>query len=213
MKRIVSTTVFALSLALLGANGAWAQSSTIQKCQDAEGNWHYGDYAADACAQSVIETMDSETGLKVDEQGLPPTQEELKAQEAAKAQAEADKTRQREQRARENRILAVYESEEQIISARDERIEAINNSIEFNNTMQARLEERLAGFEEQAQNQLLKDKDRNALEERIDAIKSQIAEYQASTDAKKQEISEIETRYNGDLEFYRYAKQQREQGS
>lgn len=213
MKRIYLTTGFVLSAALLAVNGASAQSTTIQKCQDADGNWHYGDYAAEVCAQSVIESMDRESGLKVGEQGLPPSKEEIEAEEAAKAQAEADEARQAKQRAKENRILAIYESEDQIINARDERVKAISNSIEFNNTMQERLEKRLAGFEGQVANQSLKETDREALESRIKAIKSQIAEYQSSTTTKEKEKSEMEMRYNGELEFYRFAKQQREQGS
>ncbi len=212
MKQKVTKTIFMFASALLMANAAIAQS-TIQKCQDADGKWHYGDYAADACAQSVIESMDAESGLKTGEQGLPPTKEELEAQAAAEAEKEAEKASKAEQRARENRILAIYESEEQIIDARDQRVTAVNNSIEFNNTMKARLVERLSGFEEQAKNESLKEKDRAALQERITALKAQIADYDSATAAKEKERQEIEAHYNGDLEFYRYAREQREQGS
>jgi len=212
MKHNVLKIIFAFALTSLTANTAMAQS-TIQKCQDADGKWHYGDYAADACAQSVIESMDGESGLKTGEEGLPPTKEELEAQAAAEAQSEADKASKTEQRARENRILAIYESEEQIINARDQRIAAVDNSIKFNNTMKARLTERLAGFEEQAKSESLKEKDRAALQERITALNAQIADYDSATAAKQNEKQEIESHYNGDLEFYREVKEKRAQGS
>ncbi|MDH3693223.1 MAG: hypothetical protein OER96_01455 [Gammaproteobacteria bacterium] len=212
MKHNVLTIIFVFASALLTANTTMAQS-TIQKCQDADGKWHYGDYAADACAQSIIESMDGESGLKTGEEGLPPTKEEQEAQAAAEAAEEAEKENRVEQRARENRILAIYESEEQIINARDQRVKAAMDSIEFNNTMKTRLQERLTGFEEQAKNESLKEKDRAALQERITALKSQIAAYDSATAAKEKEMQDIETHYNGDLEFYRYAKEQRAQGS
>ena len=47
-----------LTLSLLlpgpGVHAAPSGASSIKKCQDATGKWHYGDTAADECARSKV---------------------------------------------------------------------------------------------------------------------------------------------------------------
>ena len=42
----------------------------IQKCEDEAGNWHYGDFAIDACNASKVTTMD-QRGVVTDERPAP----------------------------------------------------------------------------------------------------------------------------------------------
>lgn len=182
---ILAIAFLAASALLSGAAGA----ETITKCQDSEGNWHYGDFAADACAEDGTITEIDERGVKVKESEAPPTQEELDAQEAAREQQEQEAARRERQEAEDQRLLQTYDSTQAIVDARDQRVSAINQEIESHELFRQDLvdeKQRLDG-----------DGDRVA------ELEGQIEQYDEAIRRLQQEREETRQKYNRDLERYR----------
>jgi len=112
----------------------WSQSSfSIQKCRDEQGNWHYGDFAADECAKSVVTEL-NESGNKIGEDLPPPSAEEIKAAREAEIEAEKRQKEKQAQREADENLVHIYGSAEVIISTRDRKLTAIDNNL--NVTMQ-----------------------------------------------------------------------------
>jgi len=167
----------------------------IKKCQDADGNWHYGDTAADECARSKITVIDKR-GLKVEEVGAPPTAEELARQKAeAAAQQEAEAKAEEEKRSRE-RILSIYDSEAAIFRARDERLGHIDRQIATYKNMSGRLQQRLD-----------KARSTGATPEAVKVLEADLGAYENAIVTSEQQRSEIMEHYAQDLELYRALKQ------
>jgi len=179
-------------------------ADTIKKCQDAEGRWHYGDTAAEECARTGITEINVE-GYKVKEQAAPKTEAELDAQRQAEAKAEAEQQAREKQQAEQQRVLTVYETEENLIRARDQRIEYINNTIKLNNEMLTKLAEN----REQLQGHLNGTKDPKAAEglnKELAQVDAQIKEYEEHNVAQSKELEQVRARYDAELQLFRAAK-------
>jgi chromosome segregation ATPase len=125
-RRVTDRLVVGAGAVMLAAMPAAAQ--TISKCQDAQGQWHYGDHAAEECAKSVVTELDKQ-GRKVGEDRPPPTAEELAAEEAHQAKQQTQLEAERQQQELDRRLLAAYDSESAIVAARDRRMAAIDSEI------------------------------------------------------------------------------------
>ena len=168
-----------------------AQAQTITKCQDAEGNWHYGDFAAEACAKESTVTEIDERGLKVKESEAPPTQEEIEAQKAAKAQEQREAERRARQQAEDRRLLQTYDSPQAIINARDERVAALERELDSHQLFRQDLVDE-------------KDAVRNdGNDERVGELDRQIEQYDQAIERLKRERREVVQEYNRELERYR----------
>jgi len=179
-----------LSAALLCLPAAHAQS--ITKCQDEEGNWHYGDFAAEACAEQGTVTEIDERGRTVRETQPPPTADELEAAEAAqRAQRERAEREAREREANQ-RLLRTYDSAQDIIDARDARLEAIDNELAGHRLFRGDLEDEKARLLEGS-----------ADPDRLRRIEAQIEQYDEAIRGLKQERRAMKERYNKELERYR----------
>jgi len=109
-------------------------TATIKKCQDANGTWHYGDFAAEECERAKV-TEINQRGITVKERERLPTKEELEAKQAERQQKKAEAKRQAEVRKEEQRLLNTYESADAIVKARDDRVIAIDREITANNKL------------------------------------------------------------------------------
>ncbi len=106
------------------------QAQQITKCQDADGNWHYGSFAADACIDAVVEKL-SESGAKIGEDRPPPSEEEIRKEEALAKDVRAKEDYASTQHKRDMEIVRIYSNEETIITTRDRKIASIDNNIEI----------------------------------------------------------------------------------
>jgi hypothetical protein len=124
MKRIT----FILSAALIFGVFPFSSAHAIKKCQDADGNWHYGDIAVSQCNKSKVTTLDNR-GFIESENDAPKTPEQLRkeADESAKAQAEAERVQAEEDE--RIRILSVYETEADIDRQRDNQIGSVSSNM------------------------------------------------------------------------------------
>lgn len=115
-----------------------AFAQTITKCQDADGNWHYGNYATAVCGDRPITEL-RESGITLEVREAPPTVEELQAQKA-REQAERDAQIQREEKRRvDQALLQKFSSEDVIVQLRDQRLAELEKQIGFNQRELAKL--------------------------------------------------------------------------
>ncbi len=187
--------VLATVCATLGAASA-ESAQTIKKCQDEDGKWYYGDQAAEVCARSRI-TEINDRGLKVDET-LP-----LDEVEAARKQKEADRSaeiRAREQKVKDQRVLAMYDSEQAIVYSRDQRLNSIDNYIAIHQELLDRLVVNLKRMENDAGASPTKQEKKQILSQ-----KSQIADYEAAIAARTADRETEIVRFEGLLANYRGA--------
>lgn len=178
----------ALLAALLLAGAVQAQS--ITKCQDAEGNWHYGDFAASACAEESTITEIDERGQLVRETDAPPTEDELAASQAAEEQEREEAERRSRQAAEDRRLLQTYDSAEAIIEARDKRLDALEQELASHRLFRQDLVD---------ERQKAQDGGNGG---RLDELDQQIEQYDAAIQRLEQERRNIRDSYGQDLERY-----------
>lgn len=181
--------IVVLGLALSAVNVASA--GTIKKCKDADGKWHYGDFAAEECAKSKITEIDKQ-GLKVKEQLAPPTEAELEARrEAQERQQQAAREAEARMKERE-RISKSYSSEEAITRQKDNQVQALDQAIDTDQKLKARLGARLGKLTATL-----------APPAELESVKGQIADYDAAIAAKQSKRAAIIKRFDEELALYR----------
>lgn len=186
--RVVLTRSLSMLAAVLVAGAAHAQ--TISKCQDAEGNWHYGDFAAEACAEDANVTELDERGVKIKELEAPPTQEELEAQQAAARQEELEAERRARQQAEDRRLLHTYDSAQAIVNAREQRVTAINQELESHELFR----QDLVDERQEAD---------GSNNEHAKELDTQIEQYDHAIERLKEERRELVEQYDKELKRYR----------
>jgi hypothetical protein len=100
----------------------------IKKCQDSDGNWHYGDIAVAQCNKSKVTTL-NDRGFIASEKDAPKTPEQIQKEADEKAKAEAEVERIQAEEDERIRILSVYETEADIDRQRDNQIGSVNSNI------------------------------------------------------------------------------------
>ncbi len=148
-------------------NGGAAQAQQIKKCQDAGGNWHYGNFADEACGESAVDQL-HESGVVVSRELPPPSQDELERQARMEEAIQIQQEFTEEQRQRDLEILRIYGSEETIISTRDRKLASIDNNIDITRQIK---DGTLKDIEKLNQQKKTKKVERQ-LEEREEAVKS-----------------------------------------
>lgn len=135
MNKIESNTCFGsrtMRIALFGSLmlTLWLPATThaIKKCQDADGNWHYGDTAVDECERSKVTTLNNRGFIRSEDEA-PKTAEELAAEEASLAKERAEEQRIAEEKAERERLLSVYQTEADIDRQLDNQIYSVDSSI------------------------------------------------------------------------------------
>jgi len=144
-----------------------AFAADIQKCQDAEGNWHYGNHASFLCGDGDIDQLDA-TGTKTGVDKPPPSAEEFQKIEDEKEAIEQAKLAKKAQRDKDLEILRTYGTEESIISTLDRKLESIDKNIQVTRKIK---EGTLSDLEKLKKLKQTK-KNKNFVKEREDAIKS-----------------------------------------
>jgi hypothetical protein len=204
-----SLLVFTLSLAL-AATAAGAPpsgtSSTIKKCQDATGKWHYGDTAAEECAKSKVIELSGQ-GVKRRVIDAPPTEAELKERERQRDELEREQRAAVEQRRRDELLLSTYGHEDDIVYARDRKLTQIEAAVRASEETVKQLRAALERMESQQTAGGGKAAEESA--RNIAKTKEQIARHEAAIATRRQEQEQIRKQYEADLERYRELKAQR----
>ena len=179
-------------------------ADSIQKCQDAEGNWHYGNFAADECSKSEVTKLSS-TGTELGTEGPPPTAEELEQEKADKQKKEADAKARKKQIEEDQKLVRVFGSEEVILSTRDRKLESINNNIEVTEQIKAGILEDIEELKARKQTNKVK----KMIEEREIAIQS----YDQALSSSMAERDKLKQKYSDILRDFRAASQRLASGS
>lgn len=200
---------FLLALGLLltagGVQAAAGKTSSIKKCQDATGKWHYGDTAAEECAKSKV-TVITEKGTTKRVIAAPPTEEELKEREAQRESIEAEQARAAEQKRKDALLLSTYGVEEDIIYVRDRKIAQIESSIKASEQTLKPLRAALARMEAQAAEESKDPKAAAVTAKNIENSRQQIVRHEAVITTKRQEQETLRRQYAEELERYRELK-------
>jgi len=185
------------SLLLLASMPAHA----IKKCQDADGNWHYGDIAVEQCKESKVTTL-NKRGFVKDQDEAPLTAEERELEE--KKAAEAQKILEQENAIAEERqrVINVYESEEDIDRQRENQLHSVQSSIAVHEDYLKSMENRVSYYDKQ----LAKVRKQKT----IDRINQQREDALIGIEDSKQEIAALElqkkeiiSKFDREKEIYR----------
>jgi hypothetical protein len=198
-----------LTLSLLlpgpGAHAAPSGTSSIKKCQDATGKWHYGDAAAEECSRSKV-TVITEKGTTKRVIAAPPTEAELKEREAQRETIEAEQARAAERARKDTLLLSTYGVEDDIIYIRDRKIAQIETSVKASEETLKPLRAALARMEAQAAEESKDAKATQATAKNIEMTRNQIARHEDAIAAKRQEQEALRQQYTEELERYRELK-------
>jgi hypothetical protein len=210
MTRLKALSTLALVLGLcLSVMGANAKTPTIKKCKDVTGQWHYGDTAAEECAQSkvVVITEQGTTKRVID---APPTEQELKQREKLEEAEQAKQKQSAEQARKDTLLLSTYGSEDDITYIRDRKIAQIETTIKSSEETLKSLRAALARMEAQAADEAKggKDSDEKATAKNIEQTKNQIGRHEAQITEKRQEQDALRKQYADELARYREIKKQ-----
>lgn len=151
---------------VMAGNGP-AEAQQIKKCQDADGNWHYGNFADEACRESAVDEL-HETGVKIGTDLPPPSEEELERKARMEESEKLQKELGEDQRKRDLEVLRIYGNEETIITTRDRKLAAIDNNIDVTR----QIKEGTLKDIEKLMNMKQTKKVKRQLEEREDAVAS-----------------------------------------
>ncbi len=103
-------------------------SLSVQKCQDADGKWHYGDVAVSGCENSNVTTL-NDRGFVVDQLAAPKTEEQLLADQQQLEKEEAERIRLKVEEDEKIRVLSIYETEADIDRQRDNQLSSVDGNI------------------------------------------------------------------------------------
>ncbi len=200
---LLLTVVLALGLS---APSVGVDAAKIKKCQDAEGKWHYGDRAADACARSKIIEL-SDQGLRTKVIDAPMTDEEVQNRATDQAEAEAERKRAAEQARRDRQLLATYGHENDIKFIRDRKLAQLESSITATTETVKPLRAALKRMEAEAAGITTKGKKvPQPLTTQILKTRQQIVRHEGATDKRRNEQDAIRQQADADLQRYRELK-------
>lgn len=204
----MNKTIFAFSATLIGLSFLAVSTSAfaIKKCKDDQGNWHYGDIAVEQCSNAKVTTLD-ERGFIESELDVPKTAEEIQLEQDAIAKEEAEKKRLEELEKERNRVLSIYETEDDIDRQRDNQINSVQSNIDVHMAYIKNLDKRVARYQTnlaETKNKVLQDK----IAQEIIGAKERKAESIENLAALKSQKTEIMERFEYEKKVYLELKNQ-----
>lgn len=179
-------------------------SHAVQKCQDADGKWHYGDIAVAACENSKITTLD-ERGFIEDELAPPKTEEELASEARAATQAEEEAERMRLEEENKLRILSIYETEADIDRHRDNQLDSVNGNIAVHKAFLKSQEARIK--RNQAKIEITKHlAAKKRLTQDIEDVKGRMQTYQSALEKLLDQKEQIVKKFDSEKALYQRLK-------
>lgn len=205
MLQLKLTFLLIFGCLLTGVGASAAETSTIKKCKDATGRWHYGDTAAAECAKSKITVM-SDEGTTKRVIAAPPTEQELKERESQKESIEAEQVRAQDQKRKDSLLLSTYGVEDDITYIRDRKIAQVESQIKASVETLKPLRAALTRMEAQAADEGKDAKAAEATAKNIELTRGQIARHEGAIAVKRQEQEALRKQYADELERYREIK-------
>lgn len=181
---------------------ASSASSKITKCQDAEGKWHYGTSNAYHCASSSkITTIDGK-GVTIAQENALKTEEQLEEERKQKEVADALEAQKKFEEAERDRILMVYQSDEDVERSRLNQLNSLKQK-------KAQHESYIVSLEKQKE-QLKKKKAntknvviRKNLDDKAALIDPKIEKSKQRIIEIGSQVEEVNKKFDEDLAFFR----------
>ena len=177
----------------------------IKKCQDKDGKWHYGTNSDYRCADSSKITTLNKNGVRVKEVNAVKTQEQLDAEKKTREEAKLNKEKEKFEKIERDRILTVYQSEEDIERARVAKLESLKRKIEQHGTYLKALESNekaLVNKKNNTSNRSLK----SQYSKKIDALKPKAEASKKRVVQLEKEQVEVNKKYDDDLTIFKKYK-------
>ncbi len=192
----------AISLATLLLAATVANAERTFKWVDAQGNTHYGDRVPmQAAAQQRREINDQGRTLKA--YAEPGTQEAIAEQKRMAGLAHEKQKQSEEQAQKDNLLLASYASEGDLLLARDNELDAIEEFIRMTNIRIDSLQKRLDDLAAEAADYERRGKPvPGFVQQQTTTIRAQIEQNQAIILNKQAEMEMINKSYTTDIERY-----------
>lgn len=209
MKPITNLLTVLFFSSLMMATSANVVAGSIKKCQDANGQWHYGSSAARACGKAeIIEFKAGSNKRKVHK--APPTQEELADFKAKKREKIEEKQRRKDERAQDKLLAQSYAVEDDIIYERDRKIKDLQGGIDSSEATLASLtavrnRARKRANEESATSAGISKNTKKTLA----SAERQVSRHERAVMEKNKELEEMKRYYDDALMRYRAMKQRR----
>ncbi len=188
---------FSVMFAVFGASYA-GDSLNITKCKDSNGVWHYGDFASDNCAKDSDVTEMNQHGVRVKvNEATPDVRDSATLSEVSRKKQEQLREEQ-QARDRDHRLLSMYESLDDLLETRDERIEYISGIIRTNREFLGQLHKQHSSLTQQYQqnpNKRVED-ELQSTEESMDLYERVIAD-------RLRQKNEVIEQFDSDIERYR----------
>ncbi len=200
-QRIVS--LFLPLLLLSAPHPAWAFKCWTNK----EGVRECGNVVPPEYAQQETRTY-SGRGVQTEVKQRAQTKEELAEEQRRKQEEQQriaeEKKRRAAQAAKDRVLLMTFTSENDIISSRDRKLNAIDATIEITNVTIDKLKEKLGQRQKRAANLERAGKPiPEDLSKEMASLKKQIADKQNYIAAKRKNQDELRAKYDADLKRYR----------
>lgn len=192
MRTLKLPTVLPFLVSLMLAIPAYG----ITKCQDSDGQWHYGDTAVAACKNSKLTTL-TERGFVKDVYPPPKTNEQLRAEQDQLDQAEREAKLKKER----ERILGVYESVEAIDQLRDKQVRSVQSNIDVHETYLSTMKKRIEQYRASLGN-VKSDEEKMSIEDDIRRASSRIESYTKQLSSLELEKIKIAERFARERETY-----------
>jgi hypothetical protein len=203
---ILALLLVSLFTAVQPASADEKKGARIKKCQDARGEWHYGDSADEECARSKVIELDTR-GIQRKEIAAPLTESELKAREQNREQEEKARKLAEEQQRRDQQLLATYAIEDDIILTRDRKISDIEAQIHASQETLTSLHTSLTRLQAQAAEEQRGGKQVSPQTAKtISNNEAQIARHEALIQKMKKDQDAMRTQYQSELERFRELK-------
>lgn len=200
MKRFFKFVIAFMPLALL----VLAPSAhAIKKCKDAEGKWHYGDTAEQACATSEVTTL-TNRGFVKETLDAPKTEEELQIEADREAKLQEEMARQKAEQAERDRILSIYEREEDIDRQRDNKLASVDGNIRVHKAYLKQMDGKIARLEGKLLTAPAYNKEK--IEKELVASKSRVVEFSTELKRLEEQKLAISEKFANEKKLYRDLK-------
>jgi len=192
----------AISLATLLLAATNANAERTFKWVDAQGNTHYGDRIPMQAAAQQREEI-NEQGRTLKEYDKPATAAEISEQKRQARLREEEQKLQAEQEEQDRLLLATYANESDILIARDNKIDAINEFIHMTDIRIDSLQKRLAELTEEAAGYEGRGKPvPEFVQQQTASIRDQINQNQEIITRKQAESEQINETFAADIQRY-----------
>ncbi|HED12178.1 MAG TPA: hypothetical protein ENI62_00710 [Gammaproteobacteria bacterium] len=172
----------------------------IQKCRDAKGAWHYGDFAAKACEATKVQRLDS-SGVEISVD-VGPTLAEKRQKKQRQQVLKRLRKQQFVQQKKDKQLLRLYDSEQAVIDMRDKRLQAIDQEIASNRSLSSAVAQARASLQKRLLNSK-NNKEKQRLESFLTEYDQEIQAYRRVEQQTLRRRQTVRLKYTQDLAAFR----------